>query len=109
MTLSGLGTEAFGDCVKGMKGIDYMFGMAVKENMYESWKEEKWEGDDVLTFTNRYFSPKVQAEGAEVLDLGAEVDPRGVLLKAAGNGHVHIDENVVKYFRKKKMLDGSKM
>ena len=50
-----------------------------------------------------------QAQGAPVLELGPDLDPRGVLSKAAGNTHVHIDENVVKYFHKRKVLDRSKM
>ena len=109
VTLSGLGTAAFAECVKGMRAVDYVFGMATKENSYESWVEEKCDGDDVLTFTNRYFTPKVQAQGAPVLELGPDLDPRGVLSKAAGNTHVHIDENVVKYFHKRKVLDRCKM
>ncbi|KAF8906960.1 hypothetical protein CPB84DRAFT_1635248, partial [Gymnopilus junonius] len=51
-----------------------------------------------LEMSNRYFTPRKQAQEVEELTFGHDVDPKDILKKAAGNCLVHIEDNVVQYY-----------
>lgn len=47
--------------------------------------------------SDRYFTPKIEAGQEPEVPLNKAVDPKGVLLQAAGSDFVHLDDNVVVY------------
>ena len=109
MTISGLGNEAFDECMKSMQNIDRAFALATKEDGYEQWVKEKYEGVPCMTFTNRYFTPKMQAQGSPELPLLPSIDPQGILRKLAGHSKIHVEENQVAYFAKRKVQTNDQM
>jgi len=51
--------------------------------------------------SNRYFTPKVDANAGDAQELTQEVDPDGQLARAAGSSFVHTGENKVHYYEKR--------
>jgi hypothetical protein len=53
-----------------------------------------------LDASNRYFTPKQDAQTAKELAFPHDVDPHGNLTRLLGSTHVHIEENVVSYYER---------
>jgi hypothetical protein len=53
-----------------------------------------------LNASNRYFTPKKDAQMAKELRFDEDVDPHGNLTRHLGTGHVHIEENSVSYYER---------
>jgi len=50
-----------------------------------------------LNASNRYFTPRKDAQNAKELTFIYDIDPHGNLTRLLGSAHVHIEENTVSY------------
>jgi len=50
-----------------------------------------------LNASNRYFTPRKDAQNAKELTFAHDVDPHGNLARLLGSAHVHLEENTVSY------------
>ncbi|KAJ8695785.1 hypothetical protein PTI98_005712 [Pleurotus ostreatus] len=48
--------------------------------------------------SNRFFTPAKQSTGLEVVDINAEIDPRGILSKVDHTKFLHTEDNTVEYY-----------
>jgi len=53
-----------------------------------------------LNASNRYFTPRKDAQMAKELPFHQDVDPYGHLTRLLGLSHVHIEENTVSYYER---------
>ena len=53
-----------------------------------------------LNTSNRYFTPRKDAQTAKELAFAHDVDPHGNLARLLGSAHVHIEENTVSYYER---------
>ena len=57
--------------------------------------------------SNRYFSPKKDFPTSKSVPFSSDIDPEGILTRAAGTNYVHADQNVVSYYERSVALNGS--
>ena len=50
-----------------------------------------------LNASNRYFTPRKDAQNAKELTFAHDLDPHGNLARLLGSAHVHLEENTVSY------------
>ena len=67
-------------------------------SMFEEWP--------AIEVANRYFTPKAVARLEDIRPIGADVDPFGILQRAASSSFVHTEENRVLYFQRKDGTSG---
>lgn len=61
-----------------------------------------FKGFNTVDMGNRYFTARLDTRADDIIDIGADVDPLGILQKAAGTELVHCEDNQVLYFEKQK-------
>ena len=85
--------------------ITQLFDRSFPSNTLEPWKCSFLPGTThpVVDIANRYFSDKRHVQSEDIIELPRDIDPRGVLKKAAAGQYVYTSENEVKYFRKVKV------
>jgi len=53
-----------------------------------------------LNASNRYFTPRKDAQNVKELTFAHDVDPHGNLARLLGSAHVHLEENTVSYHKR---------
>ncbi|KAF7977179.1 hypothetical protein HWV62_4623 [Athelia sp. TMB] len=97
--LTGLGTEHFKSAIDGLANVAIFMGESLERGDIESWTPARYRCWQAIEVSNRYFVHQ-NSEGDMIsVPLTADVDPDGVLAKAAGDDWVHAEDNRVGYFR----------
>ncbi|TDL13365.1 hypothetical protein BD410DRAFT_847026 [Rickenella mellea] len=106
VVLSGFGTSGFLQYEQAISFIDRKFQMSVKEGLYDPYKPNYVDHYFTIEASNQFFHRRNRIAQAMPLTFSAEVDPKGILTKAAGQGLVHLEDNSVQYFSKQHMIIG---
>lgn len=98
VTIRGAGSQAFVDGKAALEQIHGMLDRCFEENSLEALGET-----DTIELSNRYLTPKRDAQHAKHIGFDKRVDPNGVLEDMAreGDGYVHTEDSVVGYWERK--------
>jgi hypothetical protein len=50
--------------------------------------------------SNRYFTPKKDVPMEKSIPFGSDIDPKGILNRAAGNSYIHSEQNRVLFYER---------
>jgi hypothetical protein len=102
ITLWGVGTPTFKNALEAAKSIHDRFDRQFAEKTLDAWTNPDTGDQACLDISNRYFTPKEEAQGLGQEKFLPGVDPRGILRDLArGDGissYVHTEDNQVLYF-----------
>ena len=56
--------------------------------------------------SSRYFSLKKDFPTSKSVPFSSDIDPKGILTRAAGTNYVHADQNVVSYYERSVASNG---
>ncbi|KAL4255724.1 hypothetical protein AB1N83_012392 [Pleurotus pulmonarius] len=107
LTITGLGSNAFKQIVTNFRHTYSMFSRYTPNAKLISvpefiGKDERLSDDTskntTITASNRFFTPVKQAEGFRIVDIGGEIDPRGILENVDKKKWVHTEDNEVAYY-----------
>ena len=59
-----------------------------------------------IEMSSRYFSPKKDFPTSKSVPFSSDIDPKGILTRAAGTNYVHADQNVVSYYERSVASNG---
>lgn len=104
MSVTGFGLREFDDYVLATRGVHEIFGRHLPEGTLTPWDPKDTAGDDILTFTNRYFSQNTSA--ADNVAFDENVDPDGLFTKMLSEGLGHTEDNNVTYLEEVSRVDG---
>ncbi|KAK0506574.1 hypothetical protein EDD18DRAFT_1097840 [Armillaria luteobubalina] len=97
--LTGLGSKGFEDAVKAIKIVQQMGEQEFKEGELEDWKPAVMQGCTVIELSNRYFRPCNASNKEESVPFSMDLDPEGILGKLMQHKLMHMDNNIVSYFK----------
>lgn len=96
--------------LEAIRNVNDTFMAEVPPEKFQGIEEYEVDGMTCIKFSNRYLTPKSMTDETEhVKHSMSTVDPHSHLKKAAGSKYVHTEDNVVKYFKKRRFLHGDKM
>ncbi|KAJ8693906.1 hypothetical protein PTI98_008852 [Pleurotus ostreatus] len=108
VTIAGLGSKSFNTIVQNSRHMYTMFSRytpnAKLQPVPEFIGKYRGTGDSstvessTITASSRFFTPVKQASGLDIVDINAELDPRGVLSKVDASKWVHTEDNEVGYY-----------
>ena len=86
-----------------------MIGSQLDSSSLSSWLPTAERGFSVLEAANRYFSSQHESQGQDVVELGEQVDPYGILRKWGDEQRgLHLQDNKVEYFERRRSNQGKK-
>ncbi|KAK0499314.1 hypothetical protein EDD18DRAFT_1102686 [Armillaria luteobubalina] len=94
-------TRGFKDAVKAIRMIQQMGEHEFKEGELEDWKPMLMQGFTVIELSNRYFRPCTLSNEEESVPFSTDVDPEGVLSRLMHCKLMHMDNNIICYFKAK--------
>ncbi|KAK0491753.1 hypothetical protein EDD18DRAFT_1358540 [Armillaria luteobubalina] len=97
--LTGLGSEGFEDTVNAIKVMQQMGEWEFKEGELEDWKPSVVQGYTVVELLNQYFRPHTASNKEESVPFSTDVDPEGILGRLMQHKLMHMDDNIVSYFK----------
>ncbi|PBK94445.1 hypothetical protein ARMGADRAFT_927746 [Armillaria gallica] len=97
--VTGLGGESFGHSMAALKEICQTGERQFKEGKLQQWSPEYVQGFEVVDVSNRYFRLKVKSAEDTGIELVQEIDPNSILRGMANNMLIHMDDNVVHYYK----------
>ena len=68
---------------------------------------DEYNGHSSIELSNRYFTPKKDALTEDYVSISTDIDPQGLLARAAGSKYVHTEQNAVKYYMRTTENDGN--
>ncbi|KAG9221874.1 hypothetical protein CCMSSC00406_0005699 [Pleurotus cornucopiae] len=105
VTIAGLGSKSFNTIVQNSRHMYTMFSRytpnAKLQPVPEFIGKYRGTGDSstvessTITASSRFFTPVKQASGLDIVDINAELDPRGVLSKVDASKWVHTEDNEI--------------
>ena len=100
VTITGLGIDEFKNQLDMIPDVTALFTRAINEDKIQP-NTIIGELDELPTLnaSNRYFTPKKDALDTKPLAFHKDVDPFGNLTRLLGLDRVHIEENVVSYYK----------
>ncbi|KAF8231609.1 hypothetical protein L208DRAFT_1276137 [Tricholoma matsutake] len=104
VTLAGLGMPTFETAIVAAKSIHGAFDHQFAEKTLMAWTESNTDQPMLhgINITNRYFTPKVEAQAMEHIDFLPGMDPHGILCHMVkGDGvfsYIHTKDNQVQFF-----------
>ncbi|KAK0493411.1 hypothetical protein EDD18DRAFT_1356862 [Armillaria luteobubalina] len=99
--LTGLGSGGFEDAVKAIRVVQQMGECKFKEGELEDWKPMLVQGFTIVELLNRYFRPRTPSNKEESVLFSTDVDPEGVLSRLMHHKLMHMDDNIICYFKAK--------
>lgn len=93
--------DHFNEAVAAIEDIRDMFGLEFPSGSLKSADHNLFEGELGLTFGTRYFTPSHICKNDTGEKLPAEIDPLGILTKAARGKGKFLLENMVLYHQHK--------
>ena len=108
VAVTGFNSDSFAKAVSEYEKIYNLFDRCFPIDTLDKWVPSMMGATDYPVFevSNRYFTKKAALSQDVVLELGQDIDPKGILKKIAGTDFVHTTENEVKYFKLTKDKDG---
>lgn len=101
ISITGLGLNDFQDQVNTIPFIAALFTRAVSEEKIQPNAVVGQLGDlTTLNASNRYFTPRRDAQTTQGLPFHQDVDPQGTLTRLLGSALVHIEDNNVSYYER---------
>ncbi|KAK0500119.1 hypothetical protein EDD18DRAFT_1102303 [Armillaria luteobubalina] len=97
--LTGLGSKGFEDAVNAIKVVQQMGEQEFKEGELEDWKPSVVQGYTIVELSNRYFRPHTASNEEESVPFSTDVDPEGILGRLMQHKLMHMDNNIVSYFK----------
>lgn len=101
MSIIAADANQFNEAVAAMEDIRDMFGLEFASGALKSVDQNMFEGELGLTFGTRYFTPSHICKNDTGEKLPAEIDPLGILTKAARGKGKFLLENMVLYHQHK--------
>lgn len=102
LLLTGLGGHAFDDVVRNIAQAHGLFKRSLGDRLMDSAVFSLFKGFHAIDMGNRYFTARHETRMEDIVELGVDVDPLGILKKGAGADLVHTEENRVLYFEQQK-------
>ena len=100
--LTGLGTPKFESGVKALTDIYAFFSRFVPfDKLQLSTIVDKYGEYTSIECGNRYFSLRKDMPFAKPVPFSTDIDPQGILTRAAGTTYIHADLNVVRYYERR--------
>ncbi|KAK0224277.1 hypothetical protein IW262DRAFT_1459341 [Armillaria fumosa] len=97
--LTGLGSKGFEDTVQAIKMVQQMGEREFKEGELEDWKLSVVQGCKVVELSNQYFRPHMASNEEESVPFSTDVDLEGILGRLMQHKLMHMDDNIVSYFK----------
>ena len=101
LTLTGLGEGGFEEVINAVAEVHDLFKRAVGERLQDCSILTTHNGHPAIEMSNRFFTPRGEANPEDVCQFEDGVDPLGYLVKAAGTQWVHTSDNRVLYYERK--------
>ena len=100
VTITGLGIDEFKNQLDMILDVTALFTRAINEDKIQS-NTIIGELNELPTLnaSNQYFTPKKDALDTKLLAFHKDVDPFGNLTRLLGLDRVHIEENIVSYYK----------
>jgi hypothetical protein len=97
--VTGLGNTSFDRLSADIARIQALFKRAIGPFLQDEAAVSQFEEFTAIDASNRYFTPRTgnQEDGCPIT---ADIDPKGYLMKAAGDSFMHTEENKVRYYEK---------
>jgi hypothetical protein len=110
VTLTGLSSPKFNDCILSMRAIEDIFRRqtAHGDSDMEVWVPSAFQGHPSIDVGNRYFTPRQHALQDRHTSFSAVIDPDNILSEALGDEFVHTEDNEVEYYEARKEGKGTK-
>lgn len=89
----------FNDIVDAFHEIQDLFALEFADGALIKAEQRNIDGQLVLTFGTRFYTPTHLAKNDVDTSLGLGIDPAGLLRDAVGNRGKHLDDNKVDYMR----------
>lgn len=99
VSLSGMGLEVFAENVTAVLHLYQLLDGCLAQGTLQPWKPALHHGHASLEFSNRYFSSAKEADERVSMNIGADVDPFGILSGLNVDG-VHTEDNMVGYYER---------
>ena len=68
---------------------------------------DEYNGHCSIELSNRYFTATKDALTEDYVPISTDIDPQGLLARAAGSKYVHTEQNAVKYYTRTTEHDGN--
>ena len=68
---------------------------------------DEYNGHSSIELSNRYCTAKKDALTEDYVALSTDIDPQGLLARAAGSTYVHTEQNAVKYYTRMTENEGN--
>lgn len=105
-SITGIGNKTFDDAVVNLARIQAIFKRTIGNQLEDGPMCSEFKGHKAVDTSNRYFTPRDDRSDNDSVPLGAEVDPHGFLLQAAGGAYVHTTDNKVYYYERGMSKEG---
>ncbi|KAK0457360.1 uncharacterized protein EV420DRAFT_1480831 [Desarmillaria tabescens] len=92
ITLTGFNGKSFDDAICAIREIQCTGEREFHQGQLQEWLPVKLQGYDAVEMSNRYFRTRSKTERETGIPIRTDVDPKG-------NNLIHMEENVVKYYR----------
>lgn len=100
LSLTGLGDQAFDEIVTKIARAHGLFKRSLGDQLLDSSVFSAFKDFNTVDMGNRYFTSRSEAANDDIVKMESDVDPLGILQKAAGGDLVHCEDNQVLYFEK---------
>jgi hypothetical protein len=98
--VTGLGNTSFDRLSEDIARIQALFKRAIGPFLQDEAAVSQFEEFAAIDASNRYFTPRTGRNLKDERPITADIDPKGYLMKAAGDLFVHTEENKVRYYQK---------
>ena len=102
--ITGFDLDGFKDILSAVDNINSAFESELPDGRFVPFEVTQCEGYECIRLANRYLSKKTHDNHNNNESL-ATIDPHNILKKAAGTKFTHTEENSVKYYRKRQLLN----
>jgi hypothetical protein len=108
VVITGFDSPMFQDCVKGIQDLHELLCKNLSQSITPVLPIiTTYQGYPAIQVDNRFFTSRRLAPNEHPVDMDVAIDPTGALRRIIGDEWVHIEENRVKYFEKRKKLTGT--
>jgi hypothetical protein len=97
--LTGFGSDTMEKAIENIYYIHGLFNQEFMQGELEAWTPGRFGQFNAIDISNRYFTRRGDMNGEAPIQFSRAVDPENILTKALSNDFVHIQENVVEYYK----------
>lgn len=108
MALTGLGTVEFESGIKALIDIYSFFSRFLPfDKLQPNTIVDRYAEHSSIESYNRYFTMRKDLPYAKPVPFSKDIDPKGILTRAAGITYVHTELNVVRYYERVESANGN--